>query len=155
MVLADIDFNDKRLEKWFSDLRERYLVKMPPVEDWPLWKIRVDAESLCYKIGAELYSTMDFFERGENQITYRGKKALCREIMEEHTISCDTLKILIQKGELKRVQIEKFIGRSGGHLNTTLDSLKASGIIIHKSPYFEINPEYLALLSSFQNISGK
>jgi hypothetical protein len=152
--LADIDINDKRLGKWFSDLRREYLSVMPPADDWPLWKVRADEESLCYKIGAELYNTIDFFEKEGVPITYKGKEAICSRIMEK-SISCDIVQVLIQKGKLKRIQIEKFTQRSGGHLNAVLNSLKTSGIIIHKSPYFEISPEYLPVLMSFRNISGR
>lgn len=52
--LADIDTHDKRLDNWFDEVRGKFVAYLPPSNEWPEWKFRVDAESLIFKIGAEL-----------------------------------------------------------------------------------------------------
>lgn len=72
-ILGDINRDDKRLEKWFDEIRERFLSISPPINALSRWEFWLEAESLSYKIGAEfaeIGKVYDVKDRA-NYSTYR------------------------------------------------------------------------------------
>jgi hypothetical protein len=61
-ILRNIDPDYVRLKKWLYEIREGILSILPPIEEWPIWKYKSDAESFICKLVLEICEIQESFD---------------------------------------------------------------------------------------------